>query len=105
MSEATESQWPEGDAFDWTVEHALTYALHLVREKKVFSNGEPTKCYIVMLNDEDNNYGTREINSGLKRSEVVALLEIMKYRLMFDLHKPIEDESEPPKDTTSESDE
>lgn len=103
MSDATESQWPEGDAFDWTVEHALTYALHLVRTSKVFERGlQPNKCYIIMLNDEDYNYGTREINSGMKRTELVQLLEVMKFRILMDYHYI---KQAPPKSEDDESQE
>jgi hypothetical protein len=71
-----------GDAFDWTPEMALEHALEFVKER------DPDAVVVICLSKgvDGKDYNTNFCQSGLMISEIIALLEIQKKRLMDDMH-------------------
>jgi hypothetical protein len=78
------------DALDWTPQMALQSAVNLLSQNKVFTKEtlDPNKCMIIFLADEDDGYSTRYIQAGFTVSEMVALLEIIKSRLLQHINQP-----------------
>ena len=64
------------DSLDVTPENALRDALARAAKE------EPDKAFVILLWDEGGKYETGFHNAGLKTSEAVALLEVMKSRLL-----------------------
>lgn len=80
------------DSLDATPEMALEEALKDVRGWRAKGEAEPEKALIVFLWDEDGRYDTQGINAGMRASEVVALLEVLKARWIEKMNQPAEEE-------------
>lgn len=81
MSDEADKYKP--DSLDITPELALQDALRDLREHHgKRPEGMPDKALIVFLWDDNSAYGTRFYNAGMKSSECVALLEVMKARFV-----------------------
>lgn len=89
----------EPDAMDVTPERLLDEALRDVRDPNYFQDedgkpcGPPDKAFLILLWDSDKNYGNRYRNSGMKLSEIVSLLEIVKQRLVLAIIDPENDDA------------
>jgi hypothetical protein len=73
------------DSMDWTPEAALQKAL------KAVQGGELTdcdECVIVFRFGGPGDYHTKLFCAGMRNSEIVALLEVMKSRLLAILNTP-----------------
>lgn len=75
------------DSMDATPEIALREGLADIERYRSEERGEPSKCLVLFLWDDDGRYDTRFINAGMKTSEMIALMEIVKQRT----HKIMED--------------
>jgi len=66
------------DSMDWTHEQAMDDV------RKVYADAEtaPDCLMIIALWNADGNFDTRFWNVGMKASEMIALLEVMKNRLL-----------------------
>lgn len=76
------------DSLDYTPRMGLEQALKALEPGGHLNfpeeGGEPTKMFAIFLWDEpDGNYHTSFANTGMKTSEVIALLEVMKARMMM----------------------
>lgn len=61
---------------DWTPQCALRHSLEYCDQK------QPDAIIIIALHNEGDRYDTSFSQSGMKMSEVIALLEIQKQRLL-----------------------
>lgn len=88
---------PPGDALDWTPQQVLRNALKDFDDLPFWKHRDdlepPSKCFIIMLND-DKGYHTRWYNGGMSISEIVALLEIMKIRILGEMKTQLDDDPE-----------
>lgn len=64
------------DSLDITPENGLRQALERVKKE------QPTKAFVILLWDDNYDYHTAFHNAGMKTSEAIALLEVMKRRLL-----------------------
>ena len=64
------------DSMDWTPEAALDDA------KKSFADGNAPDCLMIIALWNKDGYDTRFWNCGMKCSEMVALLEIEKAKIL-----------------------
>lgn len=73
----------------FTVKEALEEALKDVENHDVEGNAfnRATKILIVALDDSDNIYNTGFIQSGLRMSECISLVEVLKVRFMQHMGK------------------
>lgn len=66
------------DSLDVTPDMALCDAVRCIRSGRF----KPSAAFVLLLDNEDGAYSTRFYNSGMKVSEIIALMEIEKARLM-----------------------
>jgi hypothetical protein len=74
------------DALDWTPQMALEHALKFVQSREV----DAVIVICLSKGENDSEYNTNFSQSGLCMSEVIALLEIQKARMIVDLAKGTE---------------
>lgn len=67
------------DARHWSPEEMLKDALDRCEREK------PTKALVIFLNDRNDGYATGFQQSGMRNSEIVALCEAIKQRMLKDL--------------------
>lgn len=68
----------EGDSYDWTPEMIAQQAV-----KRCQAEDPPSKALVILLWDEkESQYDTGFFNSGMKLSEVVALIEYVKHDIL-----------------------
>ena len=68
-----------GDSRLWTVEQMLEDAIQEAAERK------PTKGIVLMLSDLDDGYEYAYLQSGMKASQIVSLLEVAKQNFIRDI--------------------
>ena len=64
------------DSMDWTPEMALDAGLEQTKKE------QPSAAMVILLWNEGGSYDTSYYNSGMKTSEMLALLEVAKSRIL-----------------------
>ena len=65
-----------GDSMDWTPKNVLQESL------RVCDEDEPDACVVLMLWNNEGNYDTKFIQSGMKLSEIISLMEVQKHKII-----------------------
>jgi hypothetical protein len=71
------------NAMAWSPKQVLEEAIAAIGERGAFERGE--KLIVIALDDTDGNYGASFIQSGMRSSEIIALLEVLKQEMLANM--------------------